>query len=731
MSISLDVTPGTSGYAKGTKFVFVVSGVSIVSETGYKIRWDFGNGLSYTDSYNITTNQYTIEHIYEYAGNYDVNVSVWATDKLDSETNSEETITQSIIVTEFYSNKILIDGGDDTTPIAIPQTYTVSITSIDVDSPLYVGFYPNNSNSVPFYAIPPKWSFITKKWSLSQNGVESKDEVFLIDTAPCALPTNIAQNTTNVIAVSGKLILNYVDDSPGNVTLQAQISSSNFSSKTDSFIFDYPSFSNSVGSSMVATKELTIQDANITTLKVSENYLNEIYPFKWFDVPIPVMVTINGPSGQKLLKHPKGAAGSTPETVNVVLSIVIDGVEYSSTTVNNDNNKKWFYINETATFKQSEVGYCFTSITIPYTQLLEDKQITIKASITDYSVGNTARTIAGTSQTFELNDLNNSYQIAKVNQNFDYGNYFKQLLKPKHLQQNDALFQFLSAVGGDSNPHNENLGNTIYEKIANFTANHSDPETANIDKLISLANQVDVKAETYAVDFPREVKNLIDLFSIPRHRLRGIKEEYSNVFQLGDLLDENSVVIANQKYYLKDRTSLKYYEIQPNILDRNNPKRHYKASLLNLPGIDTTTLFEKYYLYRAKIIIPVDSATATPVNDLKEGLFYALVPKTYQEGFSYEQPFHVIQAVFNAGVFDVTEYTSTYAGLNSPVTQNYWFYELSNPLDKFYKNNIVDWNSPYTKTVTYNLSSYNDWYGDNKLAEIMFNNVLTKHLFEE
>lgn len=77
MSFSITTTPGTSGYAKGTKFTFIASGVTITSQVGYKIRWDFGDGIIITENYNLDLNQHKITHTYEYAGTYIVKATVW------------------------------------------------------------------------------------------------------------------------------------------------------------------------------------------------------------------------------------------------------------------------------------------------------------------------------------------------------------------------------------------------------------------------------------------------------------------------------------------------------------------------------------------------------------------------------------------------------------------------------------------------------------------------------
>jgi len=60
---------------------------------------------------------------------------------------------------------------------------------------------------------------------------------------------------------------------------------------------------------------------------------------------------------------------------------------------------------------------------------------------------------------------------------------------------------------------------------------------------------------------------------------------------------------------------------------------------------------------------------------------------------------------------------------------NYYFFKYQ-PDVIGYTGNVIDWDSDYT-TVSYNLSTADDWYGDEGLLDKMFNRLLTKQLFLE
>ena len=69
-------------------------------------------------------------------------------------------------------------------------------------------------------------------------------------------------------------------------------------------------------------------------------------------------------------------------------------------------------------------------------------------------------------------------------------------------------------------------------------------------------------------------------------------------------------------------------------------------------------------------------------------------------------------------------------GLRKPIVDNYYFFEYDATKSNGYLENVVNWDSKNT-TITYNMSSNEQWYGENGIVETMFNNLLTKRLLEE
>ena len=263
--------------------------------------------------------------------------------------------------------------------------------------------------------------------------------------------------------------------------------------------------------------------------------------------------------------------------------------------------------------------------------------------------------ITGVSKPFKVYDLNSSYQITKVNEEFDMAEHFKSLALPEVLSQNTKLFdEFLAAVVGDGNPTKESIGRVIYERIANFIQTHGDFETAEIDQLLSFARQLSVVGKNFGTDFPTEVRRLLNMFSVPKHLLRGMPSyDSDDTNNIGVYLDATTATVtAGQYLFLKDRQFDKYQLVFVDNLDTGyNLLSVYSLSSLEIPG------------------------------------------------------------------------------LRQPLIDNYHCFEYDEKQIGYF-NNIINWDSPYT-TITYNLSTETEWYGENGLVEIMFNNLLTKKLFEQ
>ena len=177
--------------------------------------------------------------------------------------------------------------------------------------------------------------------------------------------------------------------------------------------------------------------------------------------------------------------------------------------------------------------------------------------------------VSGISTNFSITPFTNTHQIRRINESFNTAEYYKSLALPEILSQNTTLFDnfFPATVGTGGLSANEDIGQTVYEKIANFVYNHSDIDTCNIDQLLSLAEEIAVPASDYAAIYPTEIRNMLDIASVSRARLWGIKDEVPILTQsLGTRYNtQTDFLTAGTNIILKSRfdSSISLLQVPP------------------------------------------------------------------------------------------------------------------------------------------------------------------------
>jgi hypothetical protein len=151
----------------------------------------------------------------------------------------------------------------------------------------------------------------------------------------------------------------------------------------------------------------------------------------------------------------------------------------------------------------------------------------------------------GSSNAFNIYSFNNGFELRRFNESFNTAEYYKSLALPEILSQNTNLFDnyITGMIGNGSDSLTAaDIGKTIYERIANFTANHNDVDTCNVQQLLSLAQSVDVPTTVFGSVYPADIQNMLDIASIPRAKLWG----------LPDLAPLTAESIEQSRYYPLD-----------------------------------------------------------------------------------------------------------------------------------------------------------------------------------
>lgn len=195
--------------------------------------------------------------------------------------------------------------------------------------------------------------------------------------------------------------------------------------------------------------------------------------------------------------------------------------------------------------------------------------------------------------------IENPYSVYKINENFDLTQYIKNFSFIPVIENSTYLFEkFLPAIYGKEN--SDDLGVKLYEKISNFLINHSDIDTCNLEQLYNLSEMVDMNSDDFVLNYPENIKRLINLASINESVLWGnLNEKEINIPQLitnNDPIDTTYfMVTAGYPMVLKTKSLGTYRLIQTGpIYNQNIYSIVYLATSLGLDARDWRSDYEFY-----------------------------------------------------------------------------------------------------------------------------------------
>jgi hypothetical protein len=210
----------------------------------------------------------------------------------------------------------------------------------------------------------------------------------------------------------------------------------------------------------------------------------------------------------------------------------------------------------------------------------------------------TAIPVSGVSAPFSVNDFYNSGEFRRVNESFDTAAHYKSLALPDILSQNTNFFDnFLGAVVGNAQlSSTDDIGQTVYEKIANFVFNHADIDTCGLDQLLSYANKTLVPVANFAQTFPSDIAKYLDFASIPRNKTFGLKPPIPVLEKsIGNVLNtETALVTAGQKIIFLNKFYTSNYTLV--TVPSLNGESVYYLSSINVPGFVVPN-YQNYIFY--------------------------------------------------------------------------------------------------------------------------------------
>ena len=354
MATALFTASTQNGNIYETKYVFTDSSSG---DNISQIVWNFGDGT-------YVYNEKTFTKTYDYPGIYTVSLNVYDTNNQYSTTSVQITanshVKDYVAFTRIPNRYNLIGRATD-------ESFKIQVQCSQLVDTLNLQLYAANSKSIPYNQIDDKWSFLNPTWRFCKNH-DGSDIIEVLSLSATPIYLNSKQ-----VGVSAEGEFYYIDDTGTKditedcpILISATLKTSDFINPLDSNVYSYSSLSNNkiVKSS---TTWRVIDDFPLF-LKVTGNYIDEIYKEKWNNIKIPTMITLHSYGRDYFLY------GDTSDTSSIIfgypsnnelgkISEVVLSLSSSSgvTRIDSDDGSLYLSHNDSKGFRNG--GYLFTSIT--------------------------------------------------------------------------------------------------------------------------------------------------------------------------------------------------------------------------------------------------------------------------------------------------------------------------------------------------------------------------------
>jgi len=381
----------TSGYVLATQYT--VTNLTTSVNTIRRYNWDPGTGAIVYDKKSPT-------FTYKYPGSYVVTLTA-----IDFNGNTS-TATQYITAVRAYNDYLTFTDIPDRYAdpgLSTETPFEISVVSSNIDSPLVVDLHVANSLSTPKQFVLDKWGFLTPTWYFTDTNFNTINS---LNIEPVPVYINDV-----VVAVSGTGKFYYIDSmSTGNPTkncpllITATLQTSGFNYPYSSInnqeyldVYTYPSHANN--ETVCAGLIWQVNDLVPTNLKITGNYINDIYPEQYVGVKIPTLITYHCNKTNLLSGSPDTYSNilfSYPPTNDIgkyyTLDLFLSGLSGNNLTWGK-LDPSYYTVEQTPLYVQNTDinnakigGYAFTSIT----PLSAIPLVSIGASTTIFSTNNSS-----------------------------------------------------------------------------------------------------------------------------------------------------------------------------------------------------------------------------------------------------------------------------------------------------------------------------------------------------
>lgn len=332
--------------------------------------------------------------------------------------------------------------------------------------------------------------------------------------------------------------------------------------------------------------------------------------------------------------------------------------------------------------------------------------------------------IVGQSNTFTIYP-SSFYTISKKNEKIDFEAAFKDIaVQPLFSDAKVLMSDFIGSIFGDLSSSQDSVGKATYEKIQNFFDNNTTLDESNIDQLDGILQMLDLP-ELNKYSLPPKLNRLMDLLSISRSKLFGRRNRdkthyqsygYENSdyygYNLGEKLTAGSEIVVGEPIVANEKYSGKFVTLNTT----------FPLSARVTPTIEISDGF----VYGTSTGELISSASAELTDGVAITLENFLECEILTEG-GFDMLTEALSS--SSSFYRLSDYDASWgwpllSGGSRDILDIYNFYYQKDTVGDI-EDSIIDFTDP-NNTISYGLTSYNDWSKDDGIMS----NIFAQSLYE-
>jgi hypothetical protein len=419
---------------------------------------------------------------------------------------STSAFSVSVYEGNFWKDRLTVSRASTSSLVTVPYNFTINLSSKNPVNTVIL--YASGSNSAPYNSNRNFWSHLTPEWEFLQ------DNNTVSEITISGFPVYI---DNLLVGYSASSSISFKDDMPGNPVLFFTLQKDEEYLPTNSRV--YAAFTHSI---CAVTPDI---------LYITADGINPINKIQWVDKNIPYVISVGSTSlsNTSILHYVSGNIVGVKMTANC-FGINKDAFVYSVSPVNLfDENcfptggyslSTFFYPSSALSPIEisnnlEECNFNFDKVEY-YKNRYNPQNIVLSANGIFY-YNNTTYNLSGVSNSFDILSFENRHNFYRKGEDYTVYDILKESL-PFDLNDYPNFNSYLSAVAGEG----DSLGK-VYDKIYNFTRDHSDVDICTPRALEDKFQKFDEDFDDFGLELPEELKRLFHYSSIPLQKLIGTR----------------------------------------------------------------------------------------------------------------------------------------------------------------------------------------------------------------